>query len=331
MMHQCKLSLAAAALAVALVPPASASSFDKVVVFGDSLSDSGNVYATTGGLFPPLPYAGNFSNGQVAVQYLANALGVPLDNHAWGGATSGSALTIPGNPAQAAPLRPNYVNYAYLHPSPPWPALPNMSDAVGNYVLGTPVDANALYVVWGGANDIFLAQLDGRLAADPTAVLTEAIVNLTRITAVLAGAGAQHILVPGMPDLGLTPDCAGNSAACSLLASSFNAGLQAALAGNVPPAAWQYFDTYALLGAVVANPGAYGLTNVTDRCFNGVSVCADPSQYLFWDSVHPTTAGHQVLGAAFAAAVPEPESYALMLGGLAMLGALARRRAGRPR
>jgi phospholipase/lecithinase/hemolysin len=66
---------------------------------------------------------------------------------------------------------------------------------------------------------------------------------------------------------------------------------------------------------------------VTDPCLvSGVSVCADPSQYLFWDSVHPTTAGHAVLGGAFAAAVPEPETYALMLGGLALIGLLSRRR-----
>ncbi|MBP7484430.1 MAG: PEP-CTERM sorting domain-containing protein [Aquabacterium sp.] len=56
------------------------------------------------------------------------------------------------------------------------------------------------------------------------------------------------------------------------------------------------------------------------------SICANPDNYLFWDGVHPTAAAHQVLGNAFAAAVPEPETYALMLAGLGIVVA-ARRKA----
>ena len=47
--------------------------------------------------------------------------------------------------------------------------------------------------------------------------------------------------------------------------------------------------------------------------------------YLYFDGVHPTTAAHALLADAFAAAVPEPETWALMLTGLAAV-ALARRR-----
>ncbi len=330
MKHQWKLALAATALAASVVAPTSAVAFDSLVVFGDSLSDSGNVSTATAGLFPPPPYAGRFSNGPVAVEYMKDLLGLPLVNNAWGGATTGSAFALPGNPAQASPLRPNYVNYAYLNPTPPYPALPNMSDTVGYYLAATggAADPNALYVVWGGANDVFLAQDDGRLASDPAAVLTEAVTNVTRITSVLGAVGAQHILVVGMPDLGLTPAFASDPGGASALANSFNAGLLAALGAYGPTGKWQYFDTFTFLDTVVANPAAYGFTNVTAPCFDGVSsVCADPSHYLFWDSVHPTTAGHAVLGAAFAAAVPEPETYALMLAGLAVLGVLVRRHA----
>jgi len=71
-------------------------------VAGDSLSDQGNGFSLTGGAFPPLPYDQRATNGPVAVEYLANALGVPLDasaaggtNHAVLGATTGPVEFLP--------------------------------------------------------------------------------------------------------------------------------------------------------------------------------------------------------------------------------------------
>jgi len=72
------------------------------------------------------------------------------------------------------------------------------------------------------------------------------------------------------------------------------------------------FDTFSFVDAAIANPGAFGFTNVSDPCFNGVTVCANPDQYVFWDLVHPTARSHELLGNAFAAAVvPEPPTLAL--------------------
>ena len=73
-------------------------------VVGDSLSDQGNAFALTGGTFPPPPYDQRASNGPVAVEYLADALGVPLapsaaggTNYAVVGAATG-AVAIPSLP-----------------------------------------------------------------------------------------------------------------------------------------------------------------------------------------------------------------------------------------
>jgi len=64
-MRKCLLATAALCL---MALPAAAQDVADVVVFGDSLSDPGNIPLLTGGLdFPPSPpYAGNrFSNGPV--------------------------------------------------------------------------------------------------------------------------------------------------------------------------------------------------------------------------------------------------------------------------
>ena len=61
----------------------------------------------------------------------------------------------------------------------------------------------------------------------------------------------------------------------------------------------------------MANPGAYGLTNVTDSAIaDGV---LSGQGYLFWDIVHPTTVGQQFVSDIALATVPEPSSAALLL------------------
>jgi phospholipase/lecithinase/hemolysin len=93
-------------------------------------------------------------------------------------------------------------------------------------------------------------------------------------------------------------------------------------------------DAFGLFKDVIANPNEFGLSNVTDAALDlaligppfaqPYPVVDDPENYLFWDYVHPTTVGHQIIGdAAFdalaenATQVPEPPSVALMIIGIA--------------
>lgn len=267
------------ALGVSMV--ANASPYSALYVFGDSLSDNGNITNLSDS--PPSPYfGGRFSNGPVAAEYLASGLGVPLFDFAVGGATTGIS-------------------------NPDVPSLPNsgvMSQVnlfASNHLSG--VDSNALYMIWAGPNDI----LNGLSPLD-------AVTNIVTEVAMLHALGAQRFFVPNMVDLSLTPLAFGDPAALAV-----SMGFDALLAAALPSYVTQ-FDTFGLLSDVVTNPINYGLVNVTDPCFDGTNVCANPDQYLFWDSLHPTTAAHMLLATEFSRALPEPKTYSLLLAALAILG-----------
>ena len=321
-------------LAAVLAPAlALAAPITSLVVVGDSLSDDGNGFILTGGTFPPPPYDQGGSNGPVAVEYLASALGLPLAPSAAGGtnyAVLGAATGAVEIPLLAPLTTENVVALQYGQPALEGTSL--LTQTLGVLSLG-PLDPNALFFVWGGAND---------LAIDPSlATAGDALNNLATIISALYFSGARQFLVPNLPDLSLTPFGLSLTQAerdgLQALTIGFNAGLAGAVTGlsGLPDIEIESFDTFGLFSAILANPSAFGFTNISTPCFtgnlqNGGSVCADPSSYLFWDSVHPTTAAHQVLGSAFAASVaepvPEPASLTLLGLGISLAAAARRRR-----
>jgi phospholipase/lecithinase/hemolysin len=98
------------------------------------------------------------------------------------------------------------------------------------------------------------------------------------------------------------------------LTASMNTALSARLAGE---AGVRIFDLFDLETDIAASPATFGLLNVTDAC-GGVPAC-DPSKYLFWDGIHPTSGGHALIASAMFAAVAEPPSAFLIIVALVML------------
>ncbi len=282
---------AATALAIAafgaVATSASAQSYSRLVVFGDSLSDNGNLFAVSGQPVSPPYFQGRFSNGPVFTELLGfNAgrftAGAPVTgsvNYAFGGARTDSSASPPGMRNQLA---------AYLG-------------------AGGTFGRNDLVSVLGGANNLFQAIPAAGASANPTGAISTvanaAAVDINFIVNSIATAGAGTILVSNLPRLGVTPQFNQGpglpaSALADFAGTTFNSALLNGLmitAAARPGTNIILMDLYKVAAPLAANPGAFGLTNVRDACFNGVTVCATPDTYLYWDGVHPTAAGHRLL------------------------------------
>jgi phospholipase/lecithinase/hemolysin len=296
--------LMAALLTFRLTAPASAEiQFSNIYAFGDSLSDAGNIFAATGQP-PSPPYAQRVSNGPVWVEQLAPLLGAPVPTPSLLGGTD---YAFAFGRATNTGLPPN--------------SFPSVEMQVGQFLLdGHAPAAQELYILWGGANDLFDGQTN-------PAIPSTAITNQVKA---LSDAGAKHILVMNLPPIQLTPDLKGAPIEVQQGAAAYIGGFNALLANGLdaldvtlPEDVNLYqFDTAGLFNELISNGAAYGLTNVTERAFNTLpfpSVAANPNEYLFWDGVHPTTRAHGILAAAVVGVVPEPGSTLMVIGGLSLL------------
>jgi outer membrane lipase/esterase len=322
-----KQFFACGAIAAIALASTQASAFTGVYVFGDSLSDGGNNRAVLGGggagqvvtsnsYIPSLPYAsGTYSNGPVWVNSFAAGLGLASfaapslgggGDYAYGGART----TIDGS----------FLGFP-----------PSARTQVNGFLTGqATIPSTALYVVAIGGNDaraaveaiVNGAPIDETIAA-ATAAYAAGVGN---IVDTLQAKGATNIVVWDTPNLGRAPaSIAAGPAAIGLgtaIAQSFNAALASRLASEtgVTP-----FSVYGLIDTIAASPASYGFSNITDAC--GAATGCNASEYLFWDGIHPSAAGHAVIANAMLAvvAVPEPSSMLMLAAGLLLLTMVARR------
>jgi outer membrane lipase/esterase len=330
-----KFSNLASSLVLALVAvttSAVAAPYTSLVIFGDSLSDSGNNSLVFGndstqvisgnGYIPGQTYAsGTYSNGPVWATQFAGYLGINLAPSIVGGTNFayGGSVT---NPDQV------YLGGAVT--------LPSLVSQASQYLGANPVNsASTLFVVAGGGNNAraILNASASILAGggDPTGLIaTQASQFANDIGGIvdgLKGAGAQHIIVWNTPNIGLVPAVLQNGAQASFLGTSIagymNSALAAQLAGE---SGVQTFDLFGLIPRAAAS-GTF--TNLVDACGNPTLACnSDLGSALFYDGIHPTTAAHAFVASEMRvlAAVPEPETWLLMLAGLGLISARVRRR-----
>ncbi len=242
-------------------------SIGRLYVFGDSLSDVGNIYRVTRGLYPASPpyFEGRYSNGQVWVEYLAAQLRLTATqsrNFACGGATTGrtSSLGVPGLLMQVQ----------------------------GFLATQRRIELDALCVIWAGAND-YLHEMTNPATA---------VNNIAQTIALLTQAGATQFLVANLPDLGQLPAThhRPNSQLLDTVAQTHNAALSQALmrAAN-SQVKITVLDVNALYRDAIARPHHYGLSDVTGACLTDTDAYGNADQFLFWDGIHPTTATHKIL------------------------------------
>ncbi len=253
-----------------LVPLAGAAlACNKIVAFGDSLSDNG----------PADGYGfGVWTNGNVWLEYLAREMNVELEDRALGGAkTSGheSGYDIYGLDWQIA-----------------------------QYMAETPTNAdlrNTLFSIWIGGNDFLFMEA----GADPSVVVGTAINNIAASIQMLVDAGAKNILILNLPNLGATPLNNGNpvtAAGAQYISEAFNSYLRQTMCGftvQYPHVRFYMVDVYELLNFILDDPADFGFSNTT-----GYGDASNNWEgYVFWDGIHPTTAAHKIVAAAAAAQV----------------------------
>ncbi len=292
-----------AALAATSLAHAQSAQIDGLVVFGDSLSDSGQANSTstlTGGAnpFADFGYAnGQFSDGPVWSSQLAARLGVPESNFAFGGARAiDNGDFIPDLAAQID-------------------LFTAQDGAIG---------PNELATVWIGANDLFAGIDPGDPLGFETAIggsLQEIGTALTRLSAL----GAETVVLVNIPSLGVTPLLQGQAALLgdpspvvggNQVAGIFNASLSGTVASVEAATGLNVIsiDVDGLLQSVLANPGQFGFTNTTDACVNslgspgsglpglpdgptGACPNGDSSGFVFFDLIHPTAQNSAVVAA----------------------------------
>ncbi|MDZ8241174.1 MAG: SGNH/GDSL hydrolase family protein [Nostoc sp. ChiQUE01a] len=307
-----------------LTPKASAASFDQLYVFGDSLSDTGNIYKATGKTFPLSPpnFEGRFSNGPVWVDYLGDQLGLKPTL-----VSDIDFTTIP-----PTPFPTQGINFAFGGSSSglgnafvPDPNLPGVLKQVLGFAAtlqanNQTADPDALYTLWAGANDLFFVNSE-----DSTTPIT----NISLALNTLVGVGAKNIIVFNLPDLGQLPAAKindRNPTTLSKSVSEFNlslAGTVSALSQN-PNLNIISVDTFSLFNQA----SAFGFTNVTESCLSRPDICNPvENKFLVWDGFHPTTAAHKViadtaLAAIEAKSVPESSTGLGTLLAIATFGAV---------
>jgi len=175
----------------------------------------------------------------------------------------------------------------------------NIGQQITDYLATHPVINNrTLFVVWGGANDL----LNATSADDVFKAGINQVTNIQR----LIDAGATQFVIPNLPPLGSIPRLNGSptdSAAATASSVLFNQILRTGVdvLHDFNFGRHLHFvqlDVFSLFDKIIASPSSYSLADVTTSSQDIPTI--NPDTYLFWDDLHPTTRGHNILALTLA-------------------------------
>lgn len=228
--------------------------FKHMTVFGDSLSDNGNLYNLSMHMVPKSPpYSnGRFTNGPVWFEnvkktYWGNnkpALTKDVSDYAVGGAGA-------------------ILSEKEILPYTLWTEL-------SDYIVrdsGVNIDST-LFVVWIGANNY----LQGPENVEE--LTTDVVAGIKKGVHRLLKHGASMIVIGNLPDLGETPESAENNVKdiTHKLTIVHNEKLYAMyqqLQQEHPNVHFVYMDVYKLFNEALTAPSAFGLTDTKNPCYDG--------------------------------------------------------------
>ncbi len=284
------------------VPP----SFSKFIVFGDSLSDVGDLAKRTNDKFgirypgPHFNYAdGRFTNGAETSPASRKYVGVWHEQLARDLQLSPATASLDGglDYAFGGATTQDGTHDVQVGDGNLTLTINDLGKQVDDYLKGRAAEPGALYILWGGANDL--------LSDHSASSISGSAARIGNLVSKLARAGGRSFLVANVPPLGDVPSESGKpqeaaalNAASAQYRSQLNAALNAAEAGfsSTGLSVKIYrLDIFDLFTRVRQNAEAFGFSNTSDSA-QGQAVDAD--KYLFWDSLHPTIAGHHQIALA---------------------------------
>ena len=297
-----------------VLPVLDFSTEDKIntlVVFGDSLSDTGALLGKSRNIIPNKNawYLGHFTNGWTWAEFAADDLNILQMNQAWGAAgVNDQKLGLGyGQGWLKAGLWTPGVNTAVSYF--------NTFVTKQQDITIAKQSNQTLYAILIGAND-FISY--GNTPSQVTNKVGIAIRNLVNINF------AKNIIVIGLPDISKAPRFKNQTAIQLKLKSQvieYSTELQKLVYDlndeynslNPGTVKITFFDADGVFNNIINNPNNYGFSNTKDMCLAETSLtgsyavssmmkkdCNNGVNYIFWDSIHPTRKVHELLGKDFA-------------------------------
>jgi phospholipase/lecithinase/hemolysin len=252
---------------------------DCLIIFGDSLSDTGNLSRLTYGILPGSRYYnGRFSNGKIWVDYMKEKLNIKkVENYAYGAATTNNKV------------------------STIWKVIPSITDQVKRY-------SDRIYNSCGSDKENYLVSYIGgtndyqNITTSPFDVVSNIEKDLTML---IEDYGFEQIIVGNLPPVHLSPHviltdskrlnlfklraAIHNSLLSRLISKLSN------LYPNVNLSLFEFGSDFSCISEWYDKPLPDGNPAY---CFDeneDPDPCINPEDFFFYDTLHPSTEAHYAL------------------------------------